>query len=126
MFLYYINSTLLRNKPLVTNRRALKMFSVSIVKFLLFFVLIFNVIDAAVSTSIIYYGNFEEANPVMETFLGFGIMPFILAKSILVGGGCTILWRYRDKLVAQWGAYIAFVFYLALMYYFYFFYMANI
>ena len=89
-----------------------------LLKTLLAFTLLFNIIDIVVSTHLIYYGDVDEANPVMEMYLGLGIIPFIIAKVVLVGGGCLILWRRREKLLARIGIYVVFSYYLSLMGYF--------
>ena len=88
-----------------------------IMKILLLFIVLFNIVDLIFSTLTIYYGELEELNPVMEMYLNLGIIPFIIVKSVLVGGGCIILWRYREKLIAKIGAFIAFNYYLLLMIY---------
>lgn len=85
---------------------------------LLILTILFNIIDLVVSVMIIYYGSVEEGNPVMATYLDLGLIPFVLAKLILAGGGCVILWRYRKRFVARLGIYIVFIYYLALMIYF--------
>ncbi len=90
----------------------------SLLKTLLILTIIFNIVDIVVTTSVIYYGSVEEANPVMAAYLNLGIIPFLFAKSILVGGGCVILWNQREKFLARLGIYIVFSFYLALMIYF--------
>ena len=46
---------------------------------LLILTILFNIIDIIVSIVIIYYGNVEEGNPVMATYLELGIVPFVLA-----------------------------------------------
>ena len=81
---------------------------------LLILTILFNIIDLV----IIYYGSVEEGNPVMATYLDLGLIPFVLAKLVLVGGGCVLLWRYRRRFVARLGIYIVFIYYLALMIYF--------
>ena len=70
------------------------------------------------SISAIHYGTAEEANPIMAVYLELGIIPFLFAKFILVGGGCIILWSRRKWLAARLGIYISFCYYLALMIYF--------
>ena len=94
------------------------MTSNKLLKILLVSTLLFNVVDVIVSTYLIYYGEVDEANPVMEMYLGLGIIPFILAKVVLVGGGCVILWRNREKFLARVGTYVVFSYYLSLMGYF--------
>ena len=90
----------------------------SLLKTLLILIIIFNVIDTIVSISAIHYGSAEEANPIMAVYLELGIIPFLFAKLILVGGGCIILWSRRQWLAARLGIYISFSYYLALMIYF--------
>ena len=87
-------------------------------KILLAFTVLFNVIDAVVSINIIHYGTVEEANPIMEMFLNLGIVPFIMAKATLAGGGCIVLWKCRKRFLARVGIYIIFSLYLSLMGYF--------
>ena len=94
------------------------MTSNKLLKILLVSTLLFNLVDVIVSTYLIYYGEVDEANPVMEMYLGLGIIPFILAKVVLVGGGCVILWRHREKFLARVGTYVVFSYYLSLMGYF--------
>ena len=89
-----------------------------LLKILLVLTVVFNIIDIIVSICVIHYGNAEEANPVMEMYLGLGIIPFIMAKVVLVGGGCVILWRHREKFLARVGTYLVFSYYLSLMGYF--------
>ena len=90
----------------------------TLLKTLLILTLLFNIVDIVVSIDTIYYGSAEEANPVMKMYLNLGILPFILAKFILVGGGCLILWKNRKRIIARLGIYIVFSYYLALMAYF--------
>ncbi len=90
----------------------------SLLKTLLILIIIFNVIDTIVSISTIHYGSAEEINPIMAVYLEQGLLPFLLAKLTLVGGGCIILWRRKQLLAARLGIYISFSYYLALMIYF--------
>ncbi len=92
--------------------------NISLLKTLLILIIIFNIVDIIVSISTIHYGSAEEANPIMAVYLELGIIPFLFAKLILVGGGCIILWSRRQWLAARLGIYIVFSFYLALMIYF--------
>ena len=70
------------------------------------------------SISTIHYGSAEEINPIMAVYLEQGLLPFLLAKLTLVGGGCIIHWRRKQLLAARLGIYISFCYYLALMIYF--------
>ena len=92
--------------------------NISLLKTLLILIIIFNIVDIIVSISTIHYGSAEETNPIMAVYLELGIIPFLFAKLILVGGGCIILWSRRQWLAARLGIYISFCYYLALMIYF--------
>jgi hypothetical protein len=48
-------------------------------------------------------------------------MPFVFAKMFLICSGSYIIWKRRDMLIAQLGAYFVFGFYWALIVQFYFF-----
>ena len=84
--------------------------------------LLFNLIDIVVSVRAIKYGAYKENNPLMKIFMDMeGVMPFILSKTILVCAGCYFLFKYKDYLIAQIGAYVCFSFYWALIVHFYYF-----
>lgn len=52
-----------------------------------------NLLDAYFTLKWVMAGQATEANPLMEYALEQGPEWFILAKVILVTGGCFILWR---------------------------------
>ena len=98
------------------------MLSDNIVKICIYFIMLFNIVDIAVSVRVIKYGNFKENNPFMKLFLEMdGIMPFVFVKTFLICAGCYFLYKYRDRIIAQIGAYICFCFYWALIVQFYYF-----
>jgi len=98
------------------------MFKGTVTKILVFFTMIFNVIDIFVTVYFIKYGKHDENNPFMKLFLDMdGVMPFLFAKSFLICAGCYFLFKYRDKIMAQVGAYMCFCFYWALICQFYYF-----
>ena len=101
------------------------LFSANMMKFLLSLTAIFNIIDIIVSIKIIKFGSYEENNPIMKYLLDIGIMPFIIFKISLISFGIYVLWTYKDKLLAQIGAYISFSFYWALICMFYYFLTFN-
>ena len=91
-------------------------------KMLVYGTLAFNLIDIFVSVRFIKFGVHKENNPFMKFFLDMdGIMPFIATKTFLICAGCYFLFKYRDKLMAQLGAYLCFSFYWALICQFYYF-----
>ncbi len=84
------------------------------IKLLLWFTLIFNVVDACASVALISFGGIEEVNLLMDTALRWGVIPFVMTKTALVAGGTYILWKYRYMPIAQVGAYAAFMMYWTL------------
>jgi len=98
------------------------MFNEKQIKLFLWATIIFNLIDTVVSIYVIKFGNLKESNPIMDFFLKFdSIMPFVFAKMFLICSGSYIIWKRRDMLIAQLGAYFVFGFYWALIVQFYFF-----
>jgi hypothetical protein len=85
----------------------------------IFLILLMNLIDVFLTIRYIKYGRLLEANPVMGKFLEFGVLPFIIAKSTLVFGGCYLLWKYRDRWLVRYGIYISLVSYFTVLTIFY-------
>ena len=97
------------------------LFSKKIIKAFIYGILFFNLVDIFVSIGVIKNGLYKENNPFMNIFMKMdGIMPFILVKSILICSGCYFIYRYKDVLMAQIGAYLCFSFYWALIVHFYY------
>jgi len=96
-------------------------FSEKITKFFLYGTMFFNIIDAFVTVRVVKYGHLEENNPIMKYMLDIGVLPFVAFKTTLVAMGVYILWKYRNKLIAQIGAYFCFSFYWTLICLFYHF-----
>jgi len=98
------------------------MISEKITKTLVWSTMVFNIIDIFVTVRFIKFGKHDESNPFMRLFLDMdGVMPFIFAKCFLICAGCYFLYKYRDKLISQIGAYMCFCFYWALICQFYYF-----
>jgi len=92
------------------------------IKFFVYMLALFNFVDIIVSVRVIKYGTLKEDNPFMKLFLDMdGVMPFLFVKTFLICSGCYFLYKYRDKLMAQIGAYMCFCFYWALIVHFYYF-----
>ena len=91
-------------------------------KILTICLLIFNVIDIVVSIRFIKYGQHLENNPFMQMFLNMNsVMPFIVVKTFLICGGLYLLYKRKDKILAQLGIYLCFCIYWALIIHFYYF-----
>jgi len=98
------------------------MISEKITKTLVWSTMVFNIVDIFITVRFIKFGKHDESNPFMRLFLDMdGVMPFIFAKCFLICAGCYFLYKYRDKLISQIGAYMCFCFYWALICQFYYF-----
>jgi len=84
------------------------------IKLLLWFTLIFNVIDACASVVLISFGDVQEVNLLMDSALSWGAIPFVMTKTALVAGGTYILWKHHYSPLAQVGAYASFMMYWTL------------
>ena len=83
-------------------------------------VLLMNLIDATLTIMVVGAGIAVESNPLLAGLLEAGPVYFIMLKAVLVGGGCFLLWRYRQNELAQIGAYITFVTYWSLVLWFWY------
>lgn len=67
-------------------------------------VLVFNLIDAALTLLAVHVGIAEEANPIMAAILSLGPVPFVMTKIGLVSLGVAMLWRMRRRPLAAIGS----------------------
>ncbi len=67
-------------------------------------VLLCNALDAAFTLCAIDFGDAIELNPLMATLLGAGPLTFVRVKHALVSLGLVLLWRLRQRPLAQHGA----------------------
>lgn len=63
--------------------------------------LVLNLIDGIFTLAAVQAGAASEANPIMSLPLELGAVWFIAAKTGLVSAGVLLLWRARDRLLAQ-------------------------
>lgn len=85
---------------------------------LIAYIICFNLIDICVTLWLVYNQLAIEANPLMAQALEYGYSFFVFVKLILVFGGCYILKKNKDKLIAKYSILTAFMVYLILMLYF--------
>ena len=85
---------------------------------LIAFIIFFNLVDIYATLWFINNNIAVEANPLMFQALEHGAGFFVCAKLILVTGGCYILGKNKDKVIARCSILLAFVVYLLLMLYF--------
>jgi len=83
-------------------------------RFLLFLVLLLNILDASATIWFVEQSVAVEANPLMKYFLDMGIFPFLAAKLLVVIVSLRILWVYRDRKIALFGAGLCAMAYLLL------------
>ena len=87
---------------------------------LIAYIIAFNLIDVCVTLWLVYNKIAIEANPLMAQALEHGYSFFVFVKLVVVFGGCYILRKNKDKLIAKCSILSAFVVYLILMLYFWF------
>ncbi len=80
-------------------------------------VLILNLLDAVLTIYWLTAGRAEEANPVMAWFLGYGEVPFVVAKIAVVSLASYGLWRWRRQPIAVVGVFVVFLAYYFLLLY---------
>ena len=85
---------------------------------LLVLIIIFNLVDISVTSTVVSLGLAYEVNPFMEVALDWGIPYFIIIKLSIIFGGCYLLWKRRDKTFARAGIVTCFLVYLSLMIHF--------
>ena len=79
--------------------------------------LILNLVDAILTIIWVTSDLAEEANPIMDWFLGFGTVPFAVAKIAIVSLGSYVLWRTRRRPLAVIGVFIMFMAYYFILLY---------
>jgi hypothetical protein len=79
--------------------------------------LILNLADAILTIVWVTADLAEEANPVMDWFLGFGTVPFAVAKIAIVSLGSYVLWRTRRRSLAVIGIFLMFMAYYFILLY---------
>lgn len=85
---------------------------------LIAYIITFNLIDVSVTLWLVHNHIAVEANPLMTQAMEYGYLFFVFAKLFLVFGGCYILQKNKNKLIAKCSILIAFATYLMLMIYF--------
>jgi hypothetical protein len=80
-------------------------------------VLILNGLDASLTLWAVSTGRAEEANPLMKQLVHEAPALFVLVKTVLVGFGCYLLWRFRKKRFAIVSVFVAFLVYYAVLLY---------
>ena len=74
-----------------------------------------NGADAVFTLWWVLSGRAREANPMMDTLLSWGPIPFVVGKLALVFLGTALLWRNRDRPLAVIGIFVLFLAYYALL-----------
>ena len=78
-------------------------------------ILVLNLFDACLTLLWWTTGAAIEANPLMDSLLRLGPMPFVLGKIALVSGGAYLLWNARHQplaVVAVFGVFLAYYYIL--------------
>lgn len=64
-------------------------------------ILVFNIVDAILTSLWVSSGIATEGNPVMDAAIQHGYGPFVLGKVALVGLGVGLLYRHRHERFAR-------------------------
>lgn len=65
-----------------------------------------NILDATLTLCALEFGDAVEANPLMNVLLSRGVVQFVIVKHLLVSLGLVLLWRFRARPLARWGAWL--------------------
>ena len=74
-------------------------------------ILLINLVDVVLTTWWFMTGAATEANPLMDTLLQLGPLPFALVKIGFVSGGSYLLWKRRSRPLSVIGVTCLFVLY---------------
>jgi len=85
---------------------------------LIAYIITFNIFDIYITLWLIHNHLAIEINPFMSQALEYGYTFFIFTKLTLVLGGCYILRKNKDKMIARYSIFAAFAVYFILMLYF--------
>ncbi len=80
-------------------------------------VLVLNAIDGVLTLYWIFSDMATEANPLMDTLIAFGPVPFIIVKMTIVFLGSFLLWRLRRHAWAVCAVFAAFLAYYFILLY---------
>ena len=78
---------------------------------ILLFVIVLSTIDGVMTIAWVNNGHAVERNPYMaELIMGkSNMIPFMIVKTILVVGGCAVLWKQRENKLAVIGTFAVFL-----------------
>lgn len=79
--------------------------------------LVLNLLDAIFTVFWLEAGVATEANPLMDTLLQWGPVPFVLGKTLLVSAGSYLLWHRRRRPLSVIGIMVLFLAYYWLLLY---------
>jgi hypothetical protein len=80
-------------------------------------ILVFNLLDAILTLTVVHAGAAAEVNPLMDVSLSWGGVWFILVKLSIVSLGVQLLWRLRRIRLAAFGLVGVCVFYMGVVAY---------
>ena len=86
-------------------------------KFIIFFIVVLNLLDALLTIVSVFTGNAVEANPLMAYLITYDPLLFMICKQLLVSLGAIILWRFRQNMLAIFSIFLVFlIYYVNLIY----------
>ena len=86
---------------------------------ILLFIIVLSTIDGVMTIAWVNNGHAVERNPYMAELIAgkSNMIPFMVVKTILVVGGCAVLWKQREKKLAVIGTFLIFLIFSLLFIY---------
>lgn len=88
-----------------------------IIKILIIFIFLFNVVDALVTAHLFGVGLIEEANPLMNVLLNRSTALFIAIKLLISSLCCVVFWHFHEDKTVKIGVCAIFLLYFAIALY---------
>lgn len=86
---------------------------------ILLFIIALSTVDGVMTIAWVQNGHAFERNPYMAELIAgkSNMIPFMLVKTILVVGGCAVLWKRRENKLAVVGTFVIFLIFSLLFIY---------
>jgi hypothetical protein len=86
---------------------------------MLILIVVLSTADAALTIAWVTSRTAVEANPFLSDLLApkGSVIPFLAVKTVLVVGGCWLLWRWRRRPLAVAGGLVALLFFVYAVFY---------
>lgn len=91
----------------------------SLFRAMLVLIVTLNTADAALTVSWVTSRRAVEGNPMMSDLISpkGSVIPFVAVKTVLVAGGCWLLWRWRERPLAVAGGLISLLLFVYVLFF---------